>query len=412
MVDDGAELLPENAVLLHIGPFKTGSTALQAALFAAKPRLGDYGVAYPGMWRRIVTAGYSAIGWAPRGRELRPISAWEHFAAQVQKRQHRRVCVSTEDFSNVAFADRFPKIVDDLGSERVQIVTVARAFHRLLPSCWQQSVKEHGTGTYEEWLHEVLDEDAEGPARDYFWNVHDIERTAAAWLPLVGQDRFRVVIADDSDPRYLLAIFEKLLGLPDGLLELTEARNASLTAGGAEVLRQLNDHFDHEGWSDELYFTLIQSGLVYGLQAVAAAHDQKLPNLPLWAVERVRQLTEHRIEVLQGLGVPVIGDLDRLRVPADYLPADQEPASLVSVESVVSGIARLLASVVRRDERQRETAAEQAAKPVQQPVRPPAPTPKKATRPVVRKLSDYDSRALITELSRRARRRVRRAVRR
>lgn len=410
MVSEGAELLPENAVLLHIGPFKTGSTALQAALFAAKPELGRYGVAYPGVWRRIVGAGYAALGTAPRGRELPPISVWENFAAQVRKRDQLRVCVSTEDFSNVTYADRFPKIIADLGADRVQIVTVARAFHRLLPSSWQQTVKEHGTQSYEEWLHEVLDQGASGPARDYFWNIHDIERTAAAWLPLVGQDRFRVVVADDNDPRYLLTIFEQLLGLPGGLLELTEAKNASLTESGAELLRLLNDHFDKEGWSDELYFTLIQSGLIYGLQAASATQDQRLRNLPPWALARARELTEHRIRVLQNLGEAVIGDLDRLRAPDDYVAAAEESAeSVISIDSMVSGLVRLLSSAVRREERLRQVAGKASAEPAATSVRPAAPKTKNAVAP---RLSDYDSGALLAELSRRVRRRVRQTVRR
>lgn len=400
MVGETAELLPEKAVLLHIGPYKTGSTALQAALFAAKPRLGEFGVAYPGVWRRIVGAGYAALGAAPRGRTLPAISVWEHFAEQVRKRDQLRVCVSTEDFSNTAKADRFSKIIDDLGGERVHVVTVARGFHRLLPSSWQESIKAHGIASYDEWLHEVLDEDASGFERDTFWDCHDIERTAEAWLPIVGQAHFQVIIANDSDPRYLLGIFERLLGLPDGLLTLTETRNPSLTAGGAEVLRRLNRRFADEGWSDELYFGLIQSGLNYGLQASETAHDQKLPNLPAWALERVRELTEHRIGVLKSLGVPVIGDVDRLRVPDDYIAGDAEDAvSVISVDSVVSGLGQLLSAAVRREERLRQAAAAKA--------KPPRPVAKKKK---VKKLRDHESRELVAELSRRGRQRVRRLV--
>ena len=37
--------IPEGARLVHIGPHKTGSTAIQVALHSARDRLGEHGVA-------------------------------------------------------------------------------------------------------------------------------------------------------------------------------------------------------------------------------------------------------------------------------------------------------------------------------------------------------------------------------
>lgn len=400
------EALPPDAVLLHIGPYKTGSTALQAALFEAKPRLGEYGVAYPGRWRRIVGAGYAVLGWSPRGREVPEVSVWDNFAREVRKRDSVRVCVSTEDFSDVARADRFGRIVSDLGGERVHVVTVARAFHRLLPSFWQQSIKGKDTRTYGEWLHAVLDDDGVGRARNWFWGTNNIERTAAAWLPLVGPDRFRVVVADDSDPRYLLGVFEQLLGLPDGFLPLTDVRNASLTANGAEALRRLNARYIAERWSAESYYRLIQSGLIYGLQAAEPSpHDQKLPNLPPWAAERVRELTEDRIAALERLGVQVIGDPDRLRMPEDYqADATERATDIVPIDTVVSGLGSLLTAVFRSEERLRQSRTEAASRTQSQgSARPSAATKRHVLR-------QTESRVLVKELLRRSRRRLTRAL--
>jgi len=52
--------LPEHAVLLHIGTFKTGTTAIQGALYQARPELGQHGVLH---------AGPSAVRWL-FGRDL------------------------------------------------------------------------------------------------------------------------------------------------------------------------------------------------------------------------------------------------------------------------------------------------------------------------------------------------------
>ena len=41
-------LLPEDGLLLHVGPHKTGTTAVQSAFFAASSTLREHGVRYPG----------------------------------------------------------------------------------------------------------------------------------------------------------------------------------------------------------------------------------------------------------------------------------------------------------------------------------------------------------------------------
>lgn len=54
------ETLPAGTRLLHIGPHKTGTTAVQGALFAAKERLPEYGVAFPAHSRHPVEAALAA----------------------------------------------------------------------------------------------------------------------------------------------------------------------------------------------------------------------------------------------------------------------------------------------------------------------------------------------------------------
>ena len=44
----GVETLPEDAILVHIGPHKTGTTAMQYAFFTAREELLQHGVLYPG----------------------------------------------------------------------------------------------------------------------------------------------------------------------------------------------------------------------------------------------------------------------------------------------------------------------------------------------------------------------------
>ncbi|HEY4377379.1 MAG TPA: hypothetical protein VGM93_09480, partial [Acidimicrobiales bacterium] len=42
------EALPANAILVHIGPHKTGTTALQSMLDRGRSAMAEHGVLYPG----------------------------------------------------------------------------------------------------------------------------------------------------------------------------------------------------------------------------------------------------------------------------------------------------------------------------------------------------------------------------
>src|SRR4051794_41950522 len=75
--------VPEGTRLVHIGPHKTGSTAIQVALHTARDRLAEHGVAY------VTTGGYRPrkAGWAlgirgrPNGSPRPPIRHWRRLVA-------------------------------------------------------------------------------------------------------------------------------------------------------------------------------------------------------------------------------------------------------------------------------------------------------------------------------------------
>ena len=51
-------LIPPGGVLVHLGPFKTGSSASQAALANVRADLPRHGVCYPGRGTRDRRAGW------------------------------------------------------------------------------------------------------------------------------------------------------------------------------------------------------------------------------------------------------------------------------------------------------------------------------------------------------------------
>ena len=338
-----APLLPEGACLLHIGPYKTGSTAIQSALFEARDALAEHGVVYPGRWRRAMRPGWAVLGYTPRGRRPTPISVWEEFAAEVRAAGGRRVCVSTEDFGS-AGPSRVERIVADLGGERVHVVAVLRRLDRLLPSQWQERVKSHDTITLDEWLHRVLGDDVEDREHQRFWASHDVVAMADRWLPYVGPDRFLLVAADEADPEVIPRTFERLLGLPTGLLTLPPATNASLSANATELVRRVNELFEREGWPDDVYHRMIQKHAVPHVgEGPRSPLEEPIPPLPRWAAVRAAEVSERRMAELDARGVRVVGDPARLRVEVRgddrELPAGRpEQVALETAARMIAGM--------------------------------------------------------------------------
>ena len=349
-----ADLLPEGACLLHIGPYKTGSTAIQSALFDARESLPQHGVAYPGRWRRAMRPGWAVLEYTPRGRAPVPISVWEEFSAAVRAAADQRVCVSTEDFGS-AGPPRIARIVEDLGGSRVHVVAVARRLDRLLPSQWQERVKSHDTITFDDWLRRVLGSDSDDREHRRFWASHDLVATADRWAPYVGRDRFTLLVADESDRDVVPRAFERMLGLPEGLLVLPPAANASLSANATELVRRVNELFEGEGWPDETYHRLVQQGAVQQMTARSRPPEEEaIPPLPGWAAARVAELSDARIEALRSRGVRVIGDLAGLRapVPAGGSTAEAVPRpEVVSLDTAVLALAGIVEATIAEVER-------------------------------------------------------------
>ncbi|WP_394289192.1 hypothetical protein [Microbacterium sp.] len=339
--------IPEGGVLLHIGPYKTGSTAIQSAMFAAKEQMHAHGVAYPGRWRRAMRPGWAVLNYTPRGREPVAIELWEEFAREVRERTEPRACVSTEDFGS-AGPKYALRIAEDLGGEAVHVVAVARRLDRLLPSQWQERVKSHDTYTYEQWLEMVLaDRSSEGgepPNREWrrFWASHDVTRMFERWEPAVGRDRFHLIVTDDSDRTLIPRSFESLLGLPEGLLELPPSANASLTWNATELLRRLNEVFAEEEWPDRVYHRLIQRGAILRMtESPRSAYERPIPKLPVWAAERAAEISARRVAEIRERGIHVIGDLDALSMSREVVVAgssDELAPTTVAIPTMVAAM--------------------------------------------------------------------------
>lgn len=353
------ERLAPGSVLLHVGPYKTGTTSLQKALFSRQAELPALGVAYPGKAHRAERPGWGALGWSRLGRQPVARKEWTDFAEEVRAHGDLRVCVSTEDFGSLGRVELARQIVDDLGGDNVHVIATCRALHRLLPSHWQERVKSSlDHRTYVEWLRSVLLPEEREQAGVAFWRSHDLERTAGTWIKAIGAERFTLVVTDDSDRQLLPATFEAMLGLPRGLLSEPvpgaespaasgATSNASLSMNSVELIRRLNVEARERGWEASVYSPMLRRGIFPAvLGRSVPGIDQAIPDLPPWSLEPIAEIGRQRLATIQRLGIRTVGDPQCLLLPPDLTPTDTPPPPDVVPISTATDT---LAGVLERD---------------------------------------------------------------
>jgi hypothetical protein len=347
--------VPEGSVLLHIGPYKTGTTAIQQSLAKHRADLETHGVLYPGTDSRQQRPSWAVMGRSPLG--VNPVDAreWHELVAEIDASSCSRVVISTEDFAS-ATPEAIDRIVDDLGPDRVHVVLVMRSLAKLLPSAWQQRVKtSNEVRTYEEWLRLVLDDTTDTQVRRVFWKNHGLESLLKRWSARVPPDRTILIVGDDSDRGQQPRTFEHLLGLPDGLLTPGPHQNTSLTYERSELLRMVNLESNRQKWPDRRRRQLIHAGMLVGLRRVPdTSREQAIPPLPAWAQTRVAELSEARAESVRSSGCQIVGDATWLT----YTPDAESPATSVAPEDVpltvaAAGVAGVVAAVLREEKRRR-----------------------------------------------------------
>jgi hypothetical protein len=351
-------LLPQGSVLLHIGPHKTGTTTIQGALSLARPALLEHGVHYPGQARQHQSAALSITGGKGLIGDDRPISpkVWQRLVSQVAAAPDDRVVVSSEFFDD-ADDTTANLIVTDLGGPRVHVVVTLRPLALILPSAWQQYVRNKLRTSYDDWLEAMFNQPPYIKPTTTFWKRHHHDVLIGRWARIVGPDNVTVIVVDESDHDRLLRVFEELLGLPTGLLVAEESRtNRSLTLGETELVRAVNVGMRTSGWPKEIYHQLIRYGAVERMQVEhLPTPDEPRLTTPEWALKRAAEFGADAAQAIDALGVRVVGDLKTLGTyPSRAVRDDNNPAA--NDPRIQPGVAATaLLGVIAAAERERES---------------------------------------------------------
>ncbi|NYI66437.1 hypothetical protein [Spelaeicoccus albus] len=336
---------------------KTGTTSTQSAASSLRGQLLGNGVRYPGTTlnhRKAIGAFMNksvlleqrngAVGQRPDrsvDEAVPPSEEWERLMAEVETDHSRRAWISHE-FAAESSNAMARKFVDALG-ERTHIVITLRNPAEILPSLWTQRLKSGQDDSFEAWLQRVFNMVPEQPMRKQFRRSQNQGALVSRWASIVGPENVTVIVVDKRRPELLLQSFERLLGLPEGLLSAAQTNgvtsNRSLTRAEAELLLQINRAAKDAAisWAD--YTKLIRHGAIGRLlDSRTPAGDEPRLQMPEWAAELARDRGRKYAKRIARSGVRVVGDLNALSAPVNTSVGTEAGLRSVPMDVAVESI--------------------------------------------------------------------------
>ena len=216
---------------IHIGPHKTGTTALQTACASGARALAKAGVLYPRVcWHRPAQ---HRLAFASKGRKMPGGGAVPDFGTEVRAlatalaaARTRRALISSEEL----FAcppEAIAQLGEALRGVAVEILTFLRRPDDFLVSSWNQKIRQPGNGFSAPIRRFVADPLQFAPEIDY-------ARCVGNWADAFGDASIRLEVYEDGPPLPRTLAF---LDCPPDLLPDLTGVNRSVPGAVAECMR-------------------------------------------------------------------------------------------------------------------------------------------------------------------------------
>ena len=299
-------------VFLHVGAPKTGTTYVQDRLFSNVGSLRRHGVLVPtapwwsGRAELHFRAALDVLGQDWGGPPGHAEGAWERLVAQV--RRHQGTVVISHELLAPAPAEVVDRVLRELGPAEVHIVYTARDPARLLPSAWQEAVKQGRGMRFAKFLKRAR------AGKVWFMEAFDLPSVLGSWGASLPPERLHLVTVprSGSDPELLWRRYCEALQIDPGWAPTKPRRsNASMGIPETQLLRLLNRRMRKAlPDRDHRHRHVVKN--VIGQQALAQRASAPV-RLPPSAFGWVTEMAERWVTWAQESGIEVVGDLDDLR---------------------------------------------------------------------------------------------------
>ncbi len=220
--------------VIHIGPHKTGTTYLQLGFRALRAELAAHGTIFPEFWE-LAPGNPSHLKLTLQLRDGNNTDLAPRFA-ELLATGADRVLLSSEDLSNLD-TPALEKLRALIGANEVELVFYIRRWSELIPSSWQESIKQGQCHTFPEFVLVHLQ-------RAEMSRLLNFDMKLAKFTEIFGADKLRLVGFCEVRERGL-DMFQhfaaNFLDWPDAPVpKLPPRANSSRDHKEAELLRALN----------------------------------------------------------------------------------------------------------------------------------------------------------------------------
>jgi hypothetical protein len=256
------------AFVFHIGPHKTGTTYLQTQFQAHCATLGARGVHYPAQWQDGPGKGHAALAARLKAGDRERLAS--EFAGLLDQPADM-VLISAEDLSSLPHGD-LATLQAMLAGRPARFVCATRRWSDLLPSVWQERVKQGQSYSFPEFLVTCLRNPAETP-------IMNLNLRLQGFTQIFGATSLHIVSYSELQDRGidLYSHFAThFLGWADAPLPAAAAPvNASRDTATIEIIRLMNSLSRHAGMvpQDRLRLAFDRLAGDGTLQHVATAID-------------------------------------------------------------------------------------------------------------------------------------------
>lgn len=328
-------------VFLHIGTAKSGTTYLQELWWRHHQVLRERGLLLPGRRRDHFHAAALVKGMDEVVDRFSPAqtATWSRLMDEIRGWPGDAL-LSNEHFSDTPAPAAASALADlhQVAAE-VHLVVTVRDLGRVLPSSWQQRVKQGARQPYGVFLDSVRQAQQENK----FWRYQDVPAILDRWSAGIDPGRVHLVTVPPAgaarDQLWLRAA--SVLGVEVADLDSEPPRtNESLSIVEAELLRLINVEIPREARDLELNRAMKKS---FAGSVLAGSSEPEPFALPASHVEWVRRHAVETVEALEARGYDVVGDLGELlpgEVRQGRSPEDAQDQELLAAATGV--IARLL----------------------------------------------------------------------
>jgi hypothetical protein len=316
-------------IVVHIGTMKSGTTYLQNVLRSFDEPMREAGWLYPATWelpnevpsheRALGGLGDAIIPWVGGEAQVVRRPAWQRLEAAAGS-WPGPVLLSAEALAAMD-AQKIAVLLDALPADRFRIVATARDLGRVLPSSWQQHVRNGRSDSFPAYLAAIRDARrgvGETSSAIGFWRSYDLPAVVERWRADPRVEDVVIATVPRGNPTAELWLrFREAAGLPASIpAEPPELppllSHVGATAPESLVVEAFVRRLEQEGVSVAERAARARHLLI---RALFRRPDRGSPlRLPASWAEEIAGWASADVEALNAMGLRVVGSLDDLLV--------------------------------------------------------------------------------------------------